>query len=119
METVKLICIGCPMGCDLSVDVEDGVPVSVTGNTCPIGKKYAEGEITAPERTVTSTAISENGIPVPVKTARAVPKSKIFAVVEEIKAARPILPVKIGDVVVPDAASSGVHVVATKDVDRA
>lgn len=105
------------MGCDLTVEVENGVPVSVAGNTCPIGKKYAEGEITAPERTVTSTAISADGVPVPVKTARAVPKSKIFEVVSAIKAARPSLPVRIGDVVVPDAAGTAVPVVATKDVE--
>lgn len=116
METVKLICIGCPMGCDLSVDIDNGVPVSVTGNTCPIGKKYAEEEVTAPKRTVTSTALSEDGVPVPVKTAGTVPKSAIFAVVGDIKAARPTLPVKIGDVIVKDAAGCGVPVVATKDV---
>lgn len=118
MESVKLICIGCPMGCDLSVDLDGGVPVSVTGNTCPIGKKYAVEEVTAPKRTVTSTALSECGIPIPVKTAGTVPKSAIFDVVDAIKAARPSLPVKIGDVIVPDAAGCGVPVVATKDVSR-
>ena len=116
METVKLICIGCPMGCDLTVGIEGGVPVSVSGNSCPIGKKYAEEEVTAPKRTVTSTAISKEGVPVPVKTAGTVPKSKIFDVVEAIKAAGPSLPVTIGDVVVPDAAGTGVPVVATKSV---
>ena len=118
METVKLICIGCPMGCDLTVELEGGMPVSVTGNTCPIGKKYAEEEVTAPKRTVTSTALSEDGVPVPVKTAGTVPKAAIFDVVGDIKAARPSLPVKIGDVIVPDAADTGVPVVATKDVSR-
>ena len=116
MEHVKLICIGCPMGCDLTVETDGGVPVSVTGNSCPIGKKYAEEEVTAPKRTVTSTAISDGGVPVPVKTAGTVPKSKIFGVVAAIKAAKPSLPVRIGDVVVPDAAGTGVPVVATKSV---
>ncbi len=118
METVKLICIGCPMGCDLSVDLENGVPVSVTGNTCPIGKKYAEEEVTAPKRTVTSTALSKDGVPVPVKTAGTVPKNAIFAVVSDVKKAKPSLPVRIGDVIVPDAAGTGVPIVATKDVSR-
>ncbi len=104
------------MGCDLTVETENGVPVSVSGNTCPIGKKYAEEEVTAPKRTVTSTALSDVGVPVPVKTAAAVPKDRIFDVVRDIKAARPSLPVEIGDVVVPDAAGVGVPVVATKRV---
>lgn len=106
------------MGCDLTVGIEGGVPVSVTGNTCPIGKKYAEEEVTAPKRTVTSTALSADGVPVPVKTAGTVPKSAIFDVVRDIKAARPTLPVNIGDVILPDVSGTGVPVVATKAVFR-
>lgn len=30
-----LICINCPMGCNLHVVMEKGEVVSVTGNTCP------------------------------------------------------------------------------------
>ena len=37
----EMICIVCPMGCPLTVDIEDGVVVSVAGNTCPRGKAYA------------------------------------------------------------------------------
>ena len=34
METVQLICIGCPMGCPMTVTLENGVVQSVVGNTC-------------------------------------------------------------------------------------
>lgn len=33
METRELICIGCPLGCPLTVRI-DGEKVEVSGNTC-------------------------------------------------------------------------------------
>lgn len=112
----ELTCIGCPMGCELTVEVENGQAVSVTGNTCRIGENYARSEVSAPTRMVTTTAVSESGRPVPCKTAEAVPKDKIFQVVEAIKAARPALPVKVGDIILEDAAGTGVSIRATKNV---
>ena len=114
--TRNMICIGCPMGCDLTVEVENGKAVSVSGNTCAVGKKYAETEVSAPTRMVTSTVISESGVPVPVKTKEPVPKDKIFDVVAAIKAANVSLPVSIGDVVIENAADTGVEIIATKQV---
>ena len=34
MERRELICIGCPLGCALTVSMEGAEVVSVTGNTC-------------------------------------------------------------------------------------
>ena len=110
--------IGCPMGCSLTVVVEEGKAVSVSGNTCGIGKRYAEQEIESPKRMVTTTVMSDCGIPVPVKTERSIPKDKIFDVVSEIKAAVITLPAAIGDVVISDAAGTGVPVIVTGDADR-
>ena len=42
MEQKKLTCIVCPMGCSLTVTLEDGKVQSVSGNTCPRGAKYGE-----------------------------------------------------------------------------
>ena len=115
--TRNMICIGCPMGCDLTVEVENGAAVSVSGNNCAVGKRYAETEISAPTRMVTSTAKAENGTPVPVKTKAPVPKDKIFDVTAAIKAAKVTLPVAIGDVIVENAAETGISIIATKNVD--
>ena len=112
----KLTCIGCPMGCALTVEVEDGKAVSVSGNTCLIGKRYAEQEISAPTRMVTTTVMSKEGIPVPVKTASAIPKDKIFDVVREIKAVRTELPSHAGDVVIADVCGTGVPVIVTGEI---
>ena len=42
----KLTCIICPLGCELRVETEDKKVISVSGNTCPRGKVYAENECT-------------------------------------------------------------------------
>lgn len=116
MEKRELICIGCPMGCPLSVSV-DGQTVSVTGNTCPHGKEYAEKEVTAPTRVVTSTVkiLNADLARVSVKTEKDIPKDKIFDCMAEIRRALVTAPVAIGDIVIESVAGTGVNVIATKN----
>ena len=118
MEKRELTCIGCPMGCQISVELESGEVLSVKGNTCAIGDKYARNEVTHPERTVTSTAVIFGGDKprVSVKTKTNIPKDKIFECMKEIDAAGVNAPVHIGDVVIKNVAGTGVDVVATREV---
>lgn len=118
METINLVCIGCPMGCPLTVEMENGAVVSVTGNTCPRGDAYARKEVTHPTRVVTSTVRVRGGtLPmVSCKTRVDIPKDKIFAVVRALKDVELDAPVAIGDVLLPDVAGTGVDVIATKNV---
>ena len=120
MENRELTCIGCPMGCQITVELENGEVVSVTGNTCKIGENYAKNEVTHPERTVTSTAIVTGGDKprVSVKTASNIPKDKIDDVMKEIDAAVMAAPVRIGDIVVKDVCGTGVNVIATRNIER-
>lgn len=115
METKSFICINCPLGCPLVVDVENGQVVKVMGNTCKRGEIYAVKEITAPARTVTSTVRVVNGERpvVAVRTKTDIPKDKIFACMEAINAAEITAPVKIGDVVIANVCGTGVDVVAS------
>lgn len=115
MTTQELTCIGCPMGCALTVTAQDG-KIDVAGNACPRGAKYAVNEVTAPRRMVTGTVRLRGGslARLPVKTAREIPKDRVFACMEEIRRAVADAPVEIGDVVVKDAAGTGVDVVATR-----
>ena len=43
MEKRELICIGCPLGCPLTVTMEE-TGITVTGNTCKRGEIYAKKE---------------------------------------------------------------------------
>ena len=54
MEERHLICIGCPVGCALTVRTRQGEVVSVEGNTCRKGKFYGEKEVTVLAGAVTS-----------------------------------------------------------------
>lgn len=119
METRELICIRCPVGCRLSVTTE-GDNVTVTGNTCPRGAEYGKNEVTAPMRSVTGSVRVEGGeLPlVSVKTRSEIPKGKIFDVMREIRAASVPAPVKAGDVIIENAAGTGVNIIATKTVKK-
>ena len=44
MEKRDLTCIGCPLGCQITVTMENGEVTDVKGNTCPRGDKYAREE---------------------------------------------------------------------------
>lgn len=122
MSTRELTCIGCPLGCALTVTMEetDGCisVTAVTGNTCPKGDAYARKEVTNPTRIVTSTVRVSGGVcpMVNVKTVSDIPKDKIFACAKALKDITAAAPVKIGDVLLANAAGTGVDIVAARNV---
>ena len=118
IETRELICFGCPLGCPLTVEMKGTEVVSVTGNTCPNGDRYARKEVTDPRRTVTSTVrVLGGSLPVvSVKTAQDIPKNKIFDCMQELATIRVKAPVQEGDVIVSNIANTGVLVIATKEI---
>ncbi len=117
MEQV-ITCINCPIGCRMTVNVENGEVVSVTGNSCKRGLEYAAQESVAPKRMVTAVvAVAGRKTPVSVKTRTPIPKAEIFACMRAIEALRLSPPVRMGDVVCPDVCHSGVDVIATKTVE--
>lgn len=118
METRELICIGCPMGCSLTVEMNNGEAIKVIGNTCKRGDVYARKEVTNPTRIVTSSVIVEGGnlAAVSVKTKEDIPKEKIFECMKALKGVKVQAPVHIGDVIIKDVAETGVDIVATKNI---
>lgn len=119
MEKRDLICIGCPMGCPLTVELEGAEVVKVNGHTCKRGEDYARKEVTNPTRIVTSTVRVRGGSSdmVSVKTRNDISKSSIFECVKALKGVTVDAPVHIGDVIVADAAGTGVDIIATKSVE--
>ena len=118
MEKRELTCIGCPMGCALTVSLEAGKVVSVEGYTCKRGRDYGEKECTNPMRTVTSSVPVTGGAiaMVSVKTASDIPKGKIQECMEAIHTATAQAPVHLGDVILTNIADTGVNLIATKAV---
>ena len=98
----ELTCIVCPVGCSLKVELDNSEVVSVSGNTCPRGEKYAKNECTNPQRTVTSTIKCNDGSVVAVKTDNTIPKEKVFDCMKIINNTTIDLPVSVGDVIIKD-----------------
>ena len=119
MTKREMVCVSCPMGCAITVELDDNNEViSVTGNTCPRGDKYARQECTHPERMLTSTVKVEGGrLPVvPVKSASPIPKEMLFDAMKEVNKVTLKAPVTFGDVAVKDILGTGIDIVVTNEV---
>lgn len=120
METKVMNCIMCPMGCEMTVMLNQGRFVSVTGNACPRGARYAEAEVTAPKRMLTTTVRIRGGfLPLlPVVSSDVLPKEKIAECAAYLHNIQIEAPVKAGDVVVTDILGTGVNIVASRSMSH-
>ena len=120
IEETKIICIGCPKGCRITISHEGNTIKNIDGYGCNNGLSYAQNEFTAPKRTVTSTVRIKSGeLPViSVKTNGAILKNKIFECMLEINKIEAVAPIKLGTVIKANIAQTGVDLIATETVDR-
>jgi CxxC motif-containing protein len=116
----EMICIGCPMGCYLSVDYIGTTIADVSGNRCKVGLEYAEKEISNPERTLTTTVKVKHGhLPlVSVRTNKSIPKSRILDAMNLLAKIEVEAPIKIGELIVQNIFNTGVNIVATKNISK-
>ncbi|MBC2855090.1 DUF1667 domain-containing protein [Cetobacterium sp. 2A] len=113
---VNMICIVCPIGCHLQVDVKNNY--AVTGNACPRGEVYGKEELVSPKRVVTSTIKIIGGIynRVPVKTNIAIPKEKVFECMKLLNDIEIKSPVKMGHIVLKNILGTDADIVITRDM---
>lgn len=116
MEIKKLTCIECPLGCQIEVCFDGIKVISITGNTCPRGKLYAENEVICPKRVVTSTVKVSDGRMVSVKTDNQVPKTQMFLIMNKISSVMLDKIPKIYDIIIKNVVD-GVNVIATDDLN--
>lgn len=115
-ETKEMICICCPIGCNLKIEkVAENYLVS--GNKCPRGNSYGIEETIAPKRTITSTVKIKGGLypMLPVKTSAPIAKALIFEVMKILSHIEVAHPVKTGDIIISNVANTGIDIVATKN----
>lgn len=117
----ELVCVNCPMSCHLTVQIEDGAVVSVSGNSCPRGEAYAKKECIRPERILTTTVRINGGIHrvLPVISASEIPLDQIMDAMEVIRKVQINAPVKVDDVIVENILDTGVNIVAARSMDKA
>lgn len=119
VETRMMNCIMCPLGCEMTVTIEDGAVTSVTGNTCPRGPKYAHDEVTAPKRMLTSTVQVEGGLLplLPVVSKSTLPKESILDCAAALRQIKITAPVAEGQIIVENILGLGVDIVASRAME--
>lgn len=117
-------CTTCPSECALTIETridENEVEhvLSVQGNRCARGRKFAEQEIIRPMRILATTIVVRGGDEklLPVRTARPIPRDLHLSAMRDIRHASVTAPVHMGDVVMSDLLGTGVDLVASMNVD--
>jgi CxxC motif-containing protein len=108
----KITCIGCPLGCGITVKTEDGNITGISGYTCKKGEEYARTEVTDPRRTLTTTMRDSQGGLIPVKSDKPIKKGLLFDCMKEINRTNPKARPEIGDVLIKDILGTGADIVA-------
>lgn len=110
-----MTCIVCPMGCKLTVDSGE-----ISGHRCTRGRDWAQAELANPVRMLTTTVALEAGELelLPVRTQMPVPKAKLMDCLNHVKRLRVKAPVRMGQVICPDLAGTGVKLTAARTVGK-
>ena len=121
IEKRKLICISCPVGCELTVILDEEKIIEVMDNACKLGIEFAEQEIFNPQRMVASTVKVINGYHplVPVYTEKPIPKPMISDILKEIRKVEVEAPIKHNAIVIENVLGTGVNIIASRDLPEA
>lgn len=114
-----LVCIVCPAGCRMTCEKsDDSQAVHVVGNKCPRGLAYAQEELVAPKRQLTSTVKIEGGYVkrLPVRSTNPILIKNIQNCMSVINNVAVKAPVKMGTVIVKNICDTGVDIVASRDM---
>ena len=110
----EFTCIVCPRSCHITVDEQN----NVSGNFCPRGKIYVLKEMSAPERTLTSSVRVTNreNCVVSIKTSKPIPKDKVFEMMDVVNSLHAEAPVSVGDVLIHNPLGIDTDIVITKNI---
>lgn len=116
----KIICIECPLGCEIEVERHDGDLVA-SGNACPRGERYARQEATDPRRVLTTTVFIRGARHpmLPVKSAEPLPKDCLKECMYRLATVTVEAPVECSDTVCEDICGTGIDIVATRTMEAA
>ncbi|MFC1861629.1 DUF1667 domain-containing protein [Chloroflexota bacterium] len=114
MTSREIICIMCPIGCRMSVQLTDKKKVQVEGNQCKKGSKHAQQELTFPGRVLTTTVRTANpAYPLlPIRSSKQIPRDRLDDCMREIARLQVRPPVQSGGAVIKDILGIGVDMVA-------
>lgn len=118
--TKRMICIECPKGCSLGVDIEDCKVVNVRGAKCPKGIIYASAEIENPTRIFTGSVRTRTLAlkMAPVRTDKPIPRRDLRRSAEAVSKIVLDRPVAAGETITENFLGLGVKLIATREVPR-
>ena len=119
MNAIKeMVCIVCPLGCRMAIEMDEDRIISIDGNSCPKGAAYAEEEICHPSRVLTTTVKVENGFlcRLPVRTETPISKSSLIKCMSDINSVKVKSPIKKGDIIINNIRNSGVNLIASRSM---
>lgn len=120
-EIHEIVCILCPVGCRIIVEIEDGEVVRIDDAGCERGKDYSLQEIRSPVRDFfTTIRVADGKMPlVSVRSTEPIPKNMLMPCAAELAKRVIPAPVRIGDIIIKNIMKLGADIIATKDVDKA
>jgi CxxC motif-containing protein len=118
----KMTCITCPIGCLLEVEynLTKKEIISLKGNQCKKGHKFAQDEIFDPKRILTTTVKINSKFfkRLPIRSNVPAPKDMIEKMVKEIRKLKIILPVKMGDILAENFMDTGVNIISSTTIEK-
>lgn len=118
-KEVKIICIGCPLGCAVRLSLDDkGEVIDIADNKCKEGQKYVLEEYEHPVRVLTATVLTQDSRQplLSVRTNKPIAKSTLVKVMPVLAQIRVRPPIRIGEVVKTNILGSRADVIATSDL---
>lgn len=118
MEGKEIICIVCPMGCQIEVCGDAAAGYTVKGNACSRGEKYGIKELSDPTRVLTTTVRLNSRLHsrLPVRSDGPIPKDMIFPCMKHLNSIVMEAPVGIGTVIVENILDTGANIVAARSI---
>jgi len=115
--TNKVTCIICPKSCIIEAKKEDD-GITLAGDSCSRGKKYAIVEITDPRRIFTSTVLisGANLKVVPVRTTKPIKKNDWVNAKKIIDKLKLDAPLEFGRIIVSDFLEKGIDLIITREI---
>jgi len=112
----NIICIVCPLGCRMEVEIEGEEIKKNVGQRCKEGKKYAQKEVFFPGRVLTTTVKTDiPGSPLlPVRSEKELPRKKLIDCMGYISKQSVSGSVELGQTVIEDILGLGVNIIACR-----
>jgi len=119
MVEEKIICIGCPLGCETNLKIDDqGEIIKITGYKCKEGRQYVLEEYRSPVRVLTATVLTQSSArPLfPVRTSRPLLKTQLKEAAKALAGVKVKPPIRVGQTILSNLMNTGVDVIATDDL---